>query len=362
MQGLDLIVKRGALNEAELVPFAVPETPEDGTAILRIDKFALTANNITYAVAPDLMRYWEFFPVDREGWGRVPVWGFADVVASAHPEVAVGRRVYGYFPMSSHLVIRPTLVSAYTMTDATEHRQPMSPFYNQYSFTDQDPTWSAQGEAMISLFRPLFTTSFLLDDLHRSNGFFDAGCVILSSASSKTAMALAHLLAASGEVEVVGLTSAGNVGFVEGLGCYDRVLAYGDLESLPCEPTCFVDMAGNADLLRRVHEHLADDLKNSCRVGLTHWQSLKGELKGMPGPRPEFFFAPGYAQQRLTDWGRAAFLERTGAAWAQFVDTGVQWINVVEDTGPEAALARYTAMLGGEVDPAEGLILSLKPG
>ncbi|MGB1388929.1 MAG: hypothetical protein ACPG61_08575, partial [Paracoccaceae bacterium] len=64
----------------------------------------------------------------------------------------------------------------------------------------------------------------------------------------------------------------------------------------------------------------------------------------------------------LTDWGRAAFLERTGAAWAQFVDTGVQWINVVEDTGPEAALARYTAMLGGEVDPAEGLILSLKPG
>ena len=32
-----------------------------------------------------------------------------------------------------------------------------------------------------------------------------------------------------GDYEIVGLTSEGNVGFVESLGCYDRVLAYEEI-------------------------------------------------------------------------------------------------------------------------------------
>ena len=46
-----------------------------------MDAFALTTNNITYAVFGAAMQYWDFFPTaDPDVWGCVPVWGFAEVV------------------------------------------------------------------------------------------------------------------------------------------------------------------------------------------------------------------------------------------------------------------------------------------
>ncbi|MEX0283749.1 MAG: DUF2855 family protein [Paracoccaceae bacterium] len=359
MQALDLIVNRANLAEAEIIDAPVPEELADGQCLLQIDRFALTANNITYAVAPDVLQYWAFFPTDRDGWGRVPVWGFAEVVATTHPDVAVGARVYGYLPMSTHLVIEPANVSKSSMMDGAAHRRPMSPIYNQYTFTDADPAWRPEAEGLISLFRPLFTTAFLLDDLHRSNGCFGAAQVILSSASSKTAMALAHLLSQGGDVQVVGLTSAGNVEFVEGLGCYDKVLAYEDVETLERSAACYVDMAGNADLLRRVHAHFDDALKNSCRVGLTHWQALGEGDTPLPGPKPEFFFAPAYAQQRIAEWGQGEFLARAGAAWAGFAARGAAWVHVVEERGAETVQQKYLDTLQGRVDPKDGLFLSM---
>ena len=82
-----------------------------GKTVLAIDRFALTANNITYAVFGDDMAYWKFFPAN-DAFGRVPVWGFADVVATGSPELTVSERVYGYFPMASHLVVEPAKISA----------------------------------------------------------------------------------------------------------------------------------------------------------------------------------------------------------------------------------------------------------
>ena len=78
----------------------------DGEVLLGIDRFALTANNITYAVFGDAMSYWNFFPA-AEGWGNVPVWGFADVVESRFDGLEVGERIYGYLPMSTHVALLP---------------------------------------------------------------------------------------------------------------------------------------------------------------------------------------------------------------------------------------------------------------
>lgn len=359
IEGTDLIVNRQDLSQALCVPASHAAPPPEGACVLRIDRFALTANNITYAVAGDSMKYWDFFPADRDGFGRVPVWGFGDVIASAHPQVAEGARVYGYFPMSTHLTIRPGKVSARSMMDVSAHRAHLSPIYNQYSFVSADPGWSPDREAVISLYRPLFATSFLLDDLHGDADFFGAGTVILSSASSKTALGLAWLLARRGGVEVIGLTSPGNRAFVEGLGCYDRVLGYDEVAALPVTDAAFVDMAGDSAVLAAVHGHLRDRLKNSCRVGLTHWQSADPRQGGLPGPKPEFFFAPSYAQERLQVWGPDGFQDRLGAAWDGFTDKASGWITVVEDQGADAVLGHYRAMLAGRVDPAQGLFLSM---
>ena len=58
----------------------VPLAP--GEARLRVLRFGLSSNNVTYAVFGDALQYWSFFPPADGGteWGRVPVWGFGEVV------------------------------------------------------------------------------------------------------------------------------------------------------------------------------------------------------------------------------------------------------------------------------------------
>ena len=54
---------------------------EAGQARLIVQKFGFSTNNISYVQFGDMMSYWDFFPAE-DGWGRVPVWGFAEVVES----------------------------------------------------------------------------------------------------------------------------------------------------------------------------------------------------------------------------------------------------------------------------------------
>ncbi|MEL7099388.1 MAG: DUF2855 family protein [Pseudomonadota bacterium] len=357
MHAKDLIVNRANLSETEVQTSPVPE-PATGEALIRIDRFALTANNITYAVAPDQIGYWRFFPAQREGWGRVPVWGFGDVVAS-RCDLAEGTRLYGYFPMSSHLIVQPGKIRPHGFTDAAPHRQEMAKIYNQYADMTADPAYTPDREGVIALFRPLFTTSFLLDDMLRRADMFGAAQVVLSSASSKTALGLAFLLHRAG-VRTVGLTSPGNVAFCKTLGVYDAVTTYDAVASMARDKTAFVDMAGSAELLRTVHAHFADALVTSCRVGLTHWQDTANRVDGLEGgPKPYFFFAPTYAEERIAEWGPAGLQARLAEAWGAFIAGADDWLRVVEETGPEAVQSRYARMLAGQMDPAEGYLLSI---
>jgi hypothetical protein len=361
--GSDLIVNRTDLTQTQVVSAAYPDSLADGTCLLRIDRFALTANNITYAVAPDAMGYWNFFPANQDGFGRVPVWGYAEVVASAHPQITTGTRVYGYLPMSTHLLIQPGNINNFNMMDVTPHRQAMSAIYNQYSFTSHDPAYAPEREGLISLFRPLFTTSFLLDDWHRRENCFGASTLVLSSASSKTALGMAFLMARDKPegLTIIGLTSPANIEFTQNLGCYDQVLPYDALTTLPQTKTAFVDMAGNADLLRAVHAHFDSNLTSSCRVGLTHWQSTSNVIEGLKGgPKPAFFFAPTYAQERIKDWGPQGFQQRVGEASAAFYADASKWVEISESMGVETVTKTYLDMLAGRIDPTKGHILSLQ--
>jgi hypothetical protein len=107
---MDFEVRRDDLRTHRSLETAAPE-PGEGQVLLHIDHAALTSNNITYGAFGDMMGYWNFFPAADAGWGRVPVWGFADVVTSRVEGIADGDRFYGYLPMSTHLVVEPTRVT-----------------------------------------------------------------------------------------------------------------------------------------------------------------------------------------------------------------------------------------------------------
>ena len=359
-----VVVDRSDLHRCKFVgaPSADQIDLQPGQALLRVASFAFTANNVTYAVAGDMLSYWSFFPAES-GWGRIPVWGFAEVIASRHDRLSPGTRVFGYLPMSTHLVVEPEHVTRGGFVDASPHRAALPLPYNQYTLVAGDPSYDAAREAEQMLFRPLFTTSFLLDDFLADNGDFGAEAVVLASASSKTAYGLAFLLSTrtSGRKEVIGLTSAGNAGFVRELGCYDRVVPYADIASLPQTPATFVDMAGDAGVVRAIHQHYRNNLKHSCSVGLTHWENPAAPGEELPGPTPTFFFAPTQLEKRRHDWGLDAFQRKYAGAWQRFLTFIAPHLQVRHGHGPAAVEECYRAMLEGRATPREGHILSLWP-
>jgi hypothetical protein len=354
---VDFLIAQDDLHRCRVLD-SPPSELEPGTVRLAVDSFGLTSNNITYAKFGKAMSYWDFFPAE-EGWGRMPVWGFAEVTASRQDALEVGARVYGYLPPSTDLVVAPARVNPRGFLDASPHRSALPAAYNNYLLTATDPGYDARHEDQQMLLRPLFFTSYLIDDFLEDSGLLGANTVVLSSASSKTASALAFLLSRREGTEVVGLTSSRSAGFVRDLGVYEEVVAYGDIGSLPERPAVYVDMAGDAKVRGAVHDRYREVLAHSAVVGATHHDRMGEAPESLPGPRPQFFFAPDRVAKRTTEWGREGLEQRLTAAWGPYLDWTTGWLDVVHAKGPEAVERTYLELLDGRIDPATAHVLSM---
>jgi hypothetical protein len=346
-------VARDDLTRTTLVEHPVAE-PADGEALLRVDRVGLTANNITYAVLGDAMRYWEFFPPGARElgpqWGLPPLWGFAEVVASTVAGVPAGQRLYGYLPPAGHLVVRPERVDAAGFRDGSGHRAELPSPYNSYLATTGDPAYRADQEDLLVLLRPLFLTSFMLADQLIDRRFHGAAAVVVSSASSKTGYAAAAELHGQGP-RLIGLTSPGNVDFTRSLGCYDEVLSYDDLGGLDPVPTLYLDLAGAGATRAALRRHLGDRLVRDIAVGLTNQRLDAGA--------DETFFAPTQLGKRRQEWGRDELDRRLAEGWRRFADRADGWLDVRVDTGPEGLRAAWAEVLAGHVPPRVGRVVQL---
>jgi hypothetical protein len=375
-------VRKHALATTRLVTLPDAEAQPNQVRV-RLDRVAYTSNNITYAAFGDAMHYWDFFPAragadgdDAAGWGCIPVWGFATVVESRHAGVAVGERLWGYWPMATHHVLQPDRVNPRGFVDATPHRAALPAVYNQVLRCAADPLYTADSEAEQALLRPLFMTSWLIDDFIADEHFFGIdtdravqGAVLISSASSKTAYALAERLAFRARSHAaahrsalrVGLTSARNVAFCESLGVYDRVVAYDALESIDAFMPCvFVDFAGDAALRRAVHTRFTK-LAYSCAVGVTHVGQFDPSARDLPGPRPVFFFAPERVDKRRAEWGGEELQRRLGEAWHAFrqrvTNPAAPWLVVRRHVGEGAFAQAHAVVLAGSGDARDGHVI-----
>lgn len=349
-------VLRNDIARSRIVDTAQPALGE-GEVRLRVESFSVTANNVTYAVVGDAFGYWNFFPGEGD-WGVVPMWGHAVVEASAHPEIVVGERVYGYLPMATHLDMLPVSVTPGGFSDGAAHRLPMSPIYNQYSRIAADPEHDPAREAERMIFGPLFKTGFLIEGMFNRSNWFGAEALVMTSASSKTAMGLASVARAkSPQIGRIGLTSSGNVAFVEAGGFYDQVVAYDDIADLPQVPTVVVDFAGNAALLRAIHTALDNVLAYSCLVGATHIHARGGQGEALPGPAPILFFAPDHAVALIKEMGPRGFGEAIATSWKTFLDDVGGSIEVVESEGLDAAIAAFAEIAANRADPSKGVVI-----
>lgn len=355
----ELHVQRAAFTEAIIATRPAPALAP-GEILLRIDKFALTANNITYAVAGDTIGYWKFFPCP-DPHGIVPVWGFADVIESACADLPNGTRIWGFLPLASHVVMVPQQISARGFIDGAAHRKPLPELYNRYARTSGDPPELTAMEDARCLLFPLFTTSYVLFDYLEDNAYFGAQQVVIGSASSKTAFGLADILhrRAKPKIRVIGLTSPGNAGFVEGLGVYDQVTPYDGLAGLdPSIPTAFVDMSGDGPLIAALHGHFRANIVANIAVGITHWNAARAK-RPAEGAAPSFFFAPGQIVKRETDWGPGVIMRKAQAECLLIAERAKAHLDISRANGPQAAETAYRAMAAGKTPPNAGIMLSL---
>jgi len=324
-----------------------------GEVRLTLDRFALTSNNISYALSGDFLDYWGFFPTEI-GWGRLPAMGYGIASESANPDIAVGGRYFGFFPVGiEHIVHAQT--SSGGFIDVGTHREKHAMAYRAF---DRVSDAIGENDNAMLIFRGLFMTSFLAEDFLREQNFFEATQVLITSASSKTSIALAHCLRANSTMRVIGLTSDANVDFVNSIGEYHDVVTYSEISTLNAlVPTVVVDMAGNPEVLASVHAHFGESLKYSCSIGATHWDQTSHRVD-ISGPKPQFFFAPSQLSKRGKEWGREDLNNRLETALNTFIEGSKQWLRIEHLRGADAVSETYSQLVAGKMPPEIGNILS----
>ena len=341
-------IRNRRINESDSVAIS------NGEVLLKIDEFALTSNNVSYALSGDFLDYWGFFPTEP-GWGRLPAMGFGTVVESLNDNIEVGGRYFGFFPVGDFHTVRAEATSG-GFIDVGEHRAQHAMAYRSFDKVSNEVTPTDHAYLLL---RGLLFTSFLAEDFLFDNGMFGAGQIVVTSASSKTSIALAHRIRARGNTHCIGLTSSSNVDFVNTVNLYDEVCTYDDIESLAdWAPTIVVDMAGNKSLLARIHQHFGESLMYSCAIGATHWDESSTKIE-ISGPQPTFFFAPSQIAKRGKEWGRDVLNERIDTALSSFIADSSRWLVVKESHGPDAVLATYDELTSGRVRPETGHIVSM---
>lgn len=356
----ELWVNRKTLRETKTAQ--LDQQPlEEGQIRVSIDKMGLTANNVSYALSGNMIGYWKYFPAEGE-WGNVPGWAIGDVVESRSAAIAEGERLYGFFPMASEVVLEPGEVADDLFVDAAPHRAQLPALYNQYSRTGDEPAYLKSLEDERCLLFPLFVTSFVLYDYLIDNAFFGAQQIVIGSVSSKTGFGLAHLLKNDRNLgqRVIGITSPGNVGFVQSLNCCDQIVTYGDESAIDANlTTAWVDMSGNGPLTSRLHRMLGENMVESCIVGATHWDAERGRENDLPGAKPTFFFAPGHIAKRDAEWGQGEIWRRGSVAGAEIAKSVSDHIAVEAISGSDDVAKIWCDMLDNKVSPSRGIMISL---
>ena len=341
----------------------------DGEIAVKIESFAFTANNVTYGVAGDTIGYWKFFPAtqdEKNEWGCIPMWGFAEITHSNIEDLNVGERLFGYFPGSDSLILSPIKVNDQSFSDGKEHRKELPPVYNNYVRLNGDQNYDSSMDAVRALLFPLHITAFCLCDSLAEDSYLGASQVIVVSASSKTAIGLAQGLADTENApKIVGLTSPSNSQFVENLGCYDEVISYDELSNVDYSVgSVMVDMAGNREILGTLHGELGDNMLKCLTVGMTHWdnETTAEDALGqaMLRDRTEFFFAPAHIQKRIGDWGHDGYAEKTNLFMAARALQSKSWMQIKEIHGLENFTSTYEEVVAGKINPNEGIIVNLK--
>ena len=274
------------------------------------------------------------------------------------PGIDEGARYWGFYPLGETFDVTPTAIRPGRFIDGAPHREGKAAVYNFYLNTAADPDYDPAFEPEQTLFRPLYATGWWAADCVHQDG---PSMVVISSASSKTAIATAHQLRRLSGAEIVALTSARNEAYVRDTHLYSRTFTYNAIESLPAEaPATYLDFLARDSVTAAVHGALGAQLQRSLLIGATDWADKPGGVQppstALAAPAPEFFFVPTYAAARATaDPELGGALRRDLRA---FYAASRAFVAARRLVGADSIIESWARVAAGETPPREGLVLS----
>ncbi|BFM08510.1 DUF2855 family protein [Halioxenophilus aromaticivorans] len=340
--------RRLAVSNAA-VPTHVQNAP--GSMLVRLERFGFSSNNLASALAPGLASVWpQAFPAGTDRL-RLPVWGVAQVVAANQAVFEPGACFFGCFPMTRFALIDPSMeplerygIGADQLLNPTGGHLPVPADTQSGCYNAVD---------LQIMLRPLLMAAFMVMEELKESQFWHAQQIVVTCASSKTAMGLGYFLqqhfaerSDGPSPQVIGLTAQSNVNFVRKHGHFDKVLSYEQFRAMDEADTVLVDFSGNFSVQRMLVYYLKQHLIHAYALGAAHWDEVaSGEL----AMSCEYFSALDFYYQRHA---RSKDLNyRFQQLWPNACGAFIKWLKPQLVEGPDRVRWVYEQVLAGKSKP-----------
>lgn len=385
---------------------AFPSSSEVGPAIsFDIVKGSLTANNKFYLSfgekAP--FNFFKCYPVDpkaklvaakekefNEDGGHLSdvyvhpvVWGVAKVTSSKVDTVHVGDEYFAMLPMGESVSFEQAHVD--DEDNLVIHRPTTNPAYNVFQKIDPTSAVASKeyGDFALACSPGILTGFGLYFNLTRYD-FYGADTVVVTSASSKVALALAVYLkkesknaSTKKKVQVIGYTSPGNKDFCEKTGLYDEVLCYDDLLTENDNKCVMVDISGQAQAYQRNKSCIVKNLvvgnasdtedKKGAFGSFTAYETVTLVLTMMGAnwlaswlnPVQELYLIMNDAAALKKEWGLEKYNRTVVEYGLTFCKAASAWITVRNCSTEESIEQAFVDVVRGTIPPSETIVLDV---
>lgn len=391
------------------LPDAIPYGPLGPSSVrVRTKVMSLTSNNMTYAKAGFLMKWWNIHPLppstpapfnDATKYGRINCWGYAEVLESTHPSVEKGSYLWGYWPigtLAQDLVLEKGTVPGQVFVK-NDYRQDIFSMYNRYFIFPSDIGKSiearAESIAYDAIFRVMYETSYLVNRFvfspdpketvipgpgsaawDPSKADIKGATIICLAPGSKVALSFARELRQGQKkpvAKVIGAASEYSIEFVRDTGEYDEVISTSAApsEALARIPdsgkVVLVDFGGRGGIARRwagaISETRKDFLLMNCGREISEESSsdVLASFQKAQSATPTYESAQINASDirdlAIAKYGEERYFRDFEEAWESFKKTPIKGLKIAWGNGMEDVLKGWKSLSAGTVKPNEGL-------
>lgn len=391
------------------LPDAVPYGPLGPSSVrVRTKVMSLTSNNMTYAKAGFLMKWWNIHPLppstpapfnDATKYGRINCWGFAEVLDSTHASVDKGGYLWGYLPigtLAQDLVLEKGTVPGQVFVK-NDYRQDIFSMYNRYFIFPPDLSGSiearAESIAYDAIFRVMYETAYLVNRFvfapdpketiipgpgsvtwDPSKADIKGATIICLAPGSKVALSFARELRHGQKkpvAKVIGAASEYSIEFVRDTGEYDEVISTGSepsdvLARIPDGgKIVLVDFGGRGGIAQKWAGAISDARKDFLLMNCGREISEESSSNVLASFQEKQSAPPTYesAQINASDirdlaiakYGEERYFRDFEEAWEAFKKKPVQGLKIAWGNGMEDVLKGWKSLSAGTAQPNEGL-------